>query len=192
MRVLANMRVFVPCDAVETKKVTAAAAKIWGPCYLRFTREKTPVITVEETVFQPGKTQIFWLAPAGKKADCVLIACGPLVHQALLAARELEAAGVNTIVLNCHTIKPLDEKGILAVVKKCGAAVTVEEHQVTGGLGGAVAELLTKNHPAPMEFIGMQNTFGESGKPSELIEKYGMGKTAIKEAVQRVIKRKNV
>lgn len=194
MRAMANMRVFAPCDVIEAKKVTAAIAKIWGPCYLRLAREKTPVITTDETLFRPGKVEIFWqpIRPGSGQAQATIIACGPLVYNSLLAAKELEAEAVNVLVINCHTVKPLDEAGIIAAVKKSGAVVTVEEHQVKGGLGGAVAELLAKNYPAPMEFIGLQDTFGESGKPTELLEKYGMGAGAVKEAVKRVIKRKNV
>jgi len=187
MRVMANMRVFVPCDAVEAKKATTVAAKIWGPVYLRFAREKTPIMTTEATPFEPGRAEIFW---ESKKPEVAIIACGPLVHNALLAAQELEKEDINVLVINCHTIKPMDEKTIIAAAKKCGAVVTVEEHQVMGGLGGAVAEVLAKNQPTPMEFIGMQNTFGESGAPNELIEKYGMGVKSIKEAVKGVLKRK--
>lgn len=190
MRVLANMKIFVPCDAIEARKATVAAAGIWGPIYLRFTREKTPVITTEETPFIPGKAEIFWQSNHGLKTCVAIIGCGPLLYNALLAAKELETQNIGTIVLNVHTIKPLDEEKILEVVKKCGAVVTVEEHQVTGGLGGAVAELLAKKLPTPIEFIGMQNVFGESGTPSQLIEKYGMGVKDIVAAVKRVAKRR--
>ncbi len=187
MRVMANMKVFVPCDGIEARKATAAAAQIWGPIYLRFTREKTPVVTTNETPYTPGKVEIFWQS---KKPQVVIIACGPLVYNALLAAYQLEKDGVGTIVLNNHTIKPMDEKKIVEMVKKCGAVVTVEEHQVMGGMGGAVAELLAEKYPTPIEFIGMQNIFGESGAPKELIEKYGMGVEDIKAAAQKVLKRK--
>lgn len=187
MRVMANMRVLAPCDWIEAKKATIAAAKIWGPVYLRFAREKTPVITTEETPFTPGKALILWQS---KKPQVAIIACGPLVYQALVAAHELEQEKIGTLVLDSHTIKPLDEAGILAAAKKCGAVVTVEEHQVTGGLGGAIAEFLAKKHPTPMEFIGLQNTFGESGSPAQLLEKYGMEVKDIKNAVKKVLKRK--
>lgn len=187
MRVMANMKVVVPCDAIEAKKATVAAAKLWGPVYLRFAREKTPVFTTEETSFAVGKAEIFWKS---KKPQVAIIGCGPLVHNALEVARELEKEGIGAIVVNNHTIKPMDEKTIIDVAKKCGAVVTVEEHQVAGGMGGAVAELLAKKFPVPMEFIGMQDVFGESGKPEKLIEKYGMDIVAIKNAVKRVIKRK--
>jgi len=187
MRVLSNMKVFVPCDAIEAKKATIAAAKIWGPIYLRLAREKSPIMTTEQTHFAPGVAEIFW---QGKKPEALIIGCGPILHNALLAAKELEEEGIGSVVLNCHTIKPLDEKQIIELVKKYKAVVTVEEHQVAGGLGGAVAECLAKYYPTPIEFIGMQDVYGESGKPAELIEKYGMGASDIKKAVKKVLKRK--
>lgn len=187
MRVLPNMRIFVPCDAIETKKTTIAAAKIWGPDYIRFTREKTPVFTTEETPFIPGKAEIFW---ESEKPKCLVIGCGPLVYNALLAAKDLAEEGINTIVVNNHTLKPMDEKTIIELAKKCRAVVTVEEHQISGGLGGAVAEILAKHCPTPMEFVGMQDTFGESGPTNQLIEKYGMGVDTIKKAVKKIIKKR--
>lgn len=188
MRVMANMKVFVPCDAVEAKKATIAAARIWGPVYIRLARAKTPVLTTEYTPFTPGKAEIFWESKG--KPEAVIVACGTLVYNALLAAKELDEEGVPTIVLNNHTIKPLDEQTITDLAKRAGAMVTVEEHNVLGGMGGAVAELLVKNCPIPMEFVGMQDVFGESGSPDELIKKYGMGVGDIKKAVKRVVKRK--
>lgn len=194
MRVMANMKVIVPCDAIEAKKATVAAAKVWGPVYLRFGREKTAVLTSEATPFNIGKAEVFWESNGklgkSKKPQVAIIACGSLVQNALLAAKELEEDGIGTIVVNNHTIKPLDEKKLLEVAEECGAVVTVEEHQVSGGLGGAVAELLAKHLPTPMEFIGMQNVFGESGDPKDLVEKYGMDARAIKDAVKKVLKRK--
>ncbi len=195
MRVMANMKVIVPCDAIEARKATLAAAKVWGPVYLRFGREKMPVFTTDATPFRIGKAEIFWESNGkngkSKKPQVAIIGCGSLVHYAMQAAKELDADGVGTMVINNHTIKPLDESTLLKAAEDCGAIVTVEEHQVLGGLGGAVAELLAKNNPVPMEFIGMQNVFGESGAPKELIEKYGMGVKDIKEAVRRVLKRKS-
>jgi len=195
MRVMANMKVFVPSDAIEAKKATVAAAQIWGPVYLRFAREKTAVITTKETPFTPGKAEVFWEPLGGArgkstKPQVAIIACGPLLYNALLAARDLEKEGIETMVLNNHTVKPIDEKKIIEVAKKCGAVVTVEEHQVMGGMGSAVAEVLAKHHPVPQEFIGMQDVFGESGPPKDLIEKYGMGVKDIKRAVAKAIKRK--
>jgi len=187
MRVIANMMVIAPADIHEARKATLAAAKIWGPVYMRFAREKTPVITTKDTPFTPGKALVLW---KGKKPECVIVACGPLVYQALIAARDLAKEKISTVVLDSHTIKPLDEIQITSFAKKCGAVVTVEEHQITGGLGGAVSECLAKKAPTPIEFIGLQNTFGESGKPTELIEKYGMGVKDIKHAVKKAIRRK--
>ncbi len=187
MRVIANMKVFVPCDSIEARKATVAAAKIWGPVYLRFAREKSPVMTSEKTEFIPGKAEIFW---ESKKPEVLIIGCGPILYNALVAAKELEEEEIGSVVLNCHTIKPLDEKQIIELAKKYKAVVTVEEHQIIGGLGGAVSECLVKNYPAPMEFIGMKDVYGESGNPSELIEKYGMGVGDIKKAVKKVLKRK--
>jgi transketolase len=187
MRALPNMMVIVPCDAVEAEKATIAAAQIVSPIYLRFQREKTPVMTTAGTPFIPGKAEIFWQS---KKPEVLIIGCGGLVFNALAAARELEKEKIGAIVLNCHTIKPLDEKKIVELAKKCGAVVTVEEHQVQGGLGGAVAETLAKHEPTPIEFIGMQNTFGESGPPDKLIEKYGMGVEAILKAAKKAMRRK--
>ena len=186
MRALPNMRVFVPCDAIQAKKATAAAAQLWGPTYIRFAREKSPIVTTEDTPVTPGNAEIFWEA---KKPQGLIIATGVLVHNALVAAKDLEKEKINTIVLNVHTIKPLDDKKIASLAKKIGAVVTVEEHQVMGGLGGAVAEALAQHAPVPQEFVGLQNTFGESGNPWDLINKYGMGVKDIVRAVKKVLRR---
>jgi transketolase len=187
MRVMANMRVIVPCDVHEAKKATMASAKMWGPVYLRLAKEPTPVITSEDTPFYPGRAETFWESPSPK---CAIIACGPLVHSAMLAAKELEAEGIGTMVVNNHTVKPMDTVHILNAAKHCGAVVTVEEHQIEGGMGSAVAEVLAANLPTPQEFIGIQGVFGESGRSEELLEQYGMAVRDIKLAVKRVIKRK--
>ncbi|HEY4486377.1 MAG TPA: transketolase C-terminal domain-containing protein [Candidatus Paceibacterota bacterium] len=185
MRPIPNMTIVAPCDALEARKATLALLDIDGPCYMRLAREKTPVFTTEETPFEIGKASIF------KEGDDVaIIACGPLVYNALRTAEELAEEGIEAMVINSHTIKPLDEETILGVAKKCGAIVTVEEHQVTGGLGGAVAEYLGQVCPTIIERIGVQNQFGQSGTPKELIEHYGMGVSAIKEAAQKAIKAK--
>lgn len=189
LRPIANMRILVPCDAMETRKATLAAAQSEGPVYLRFAREKTPLFTTEKTPFAIGKAAIFF-ASKKQTADVALIACGPLTHEALLAARKLEARGVSVYVVNCPSVKPLDEKLITEVAKKSGAIVTVEEHQVTGGLGGAVAELLTKTYPVPMEFIGVQNQFGQSGTPRELLEHFRLTAPWIEKAALRVMKKR--
>lgn len=188
MRAMPNMTVIAPADAIEARKSTAHAARTEHPVYLRFAREKTPVFTTDETPFKIGRAEIFWEA---KDPQAAIIACGPLVHEALLAAKELDKKGIEVLIINSHTIKPLDEKEIIRAAKITGAAVTVEEHQITGGLGGAVAEVLARNYPVPMEFIGMSDSFGESGAPDELLEKYGMKAKDIIEAVKRVIARKN-
>jgi len=193
MRVLPNMKVIVPCDAIEAEKATYLAAKISGPVYIRLAREKTPVFTTKDTFFIPGKAEIFWSPSASsglKKPQVLIIGCGPVLYNALLAAEELEKEKISAIVLNNHTIKPLDENKIIELAKKCGAIVSVEEHNIFGGLGGALSELLAKKFPTPMEFVGANDTFGESGKPEELFKKYGLGVRDIKEAVKNVIKRK--
>ncbi len=190
MRTLPNMKVIVPCDAIEAEKATIAAAKIAGPVYVRLAREKTPVFTSEETPFIPGKAEIFWNPPAGgKKPQVAIIGCGPVLYNALLAAKELEEEEISTVVLNSHTVKPLDENKIIEVAKKYGAIVTVEEHSIFGGLGSAVSELLAKKYPTPIEFVATKDVFGESAKPKELIKKYGLRAKDIKEAVRRVLKR---
>ncbi|HEY5221083.1 MAG TPA: transketolase C-terminal domain-containing protein [Candidatus Paceibacterota bacterium] len=186
MRAMPNMKVFVPCDAVEARKATLAAAQIYGPIYMRFQREKTPVMTTDETPFIPGKAQVLWQS---KKPDVLIIGCGGLLYNALLAARELEEEKIGAVVLNCASVKPIDEKTIVELAKKIGAVVTVEEHQVHGGLGGAVAEVLAKHAPTPIEFIGMQDMFGESGAPAELIKKFGMTPKDIAAAAKRAIRR---
>lgn len=189
-RPIANMQVFAPCDTHEAKKVTYAISKVQGPCYVRYAREKTPVFTTEETPFEIGKAQVFWTEPRRTKPDVAILACGPLVHNAILAAAELENEGVKVRVINNVSIKPMDEETIIKAAKDAGAMVTVEEHQVAGGMGSAVAEVLAKNYPVPIEFIGVQNQFGQSGNPTELIEHYGMGVKHIKDAVKKVLKRK--
>ena len=187
MRCMPDVKIIVPCDWLEAKRATVAAANIKGPVYLRFTRDKTPVITTVQTPFEIGKIDVYWQTDAPK---AVIFGTGHLLFEALAAARELESEKVNVLVANVSTIAPLDEEAVKGLASKTGAVVTVEDHQVMGGLGGAIAESLAKNCPCPVEFVGLQNTFAESGKPSELIEKYGLGRKAIKEAVLRVIKRK--
>ncbi len=196
MRAMPRMRVHVPCDAIEARKATIAAAQTWGPAYLRFQREKTPIMTTEETPYVPGKAEVFWLpgngsgARGAKKPDVLIVGCGGLVFHALLAARTLEEEKISAAVLNVHTVKPLDEKTIVEWAKKAGAVVTVEEHQIVGGLGGAVAETLAAHAPTPIEFIGMHDTFGESGAPDELLKKYGMMPKDIIMAAKKAIRRK--
>ena len=187
MRVQPNMTVIYPCDAEEARKATFTAAFTDGPVYLRFAREKTPVMTSAQTPFVIGKALTMW---ESKNPQAALIACGPLVYNALVAARELEIQGIGTMVINNHTIKPLDREAILAAATKTGAIVTVEEHQIAGGLGSAIAELLVKEYPVPMEFIGVKDRFGQSGEPAELLKEYGMDVPAIIAAVKKAITRK--
>lgn len=183
-----NIKIIVPCDSIEGKKTTIKAGEIIGPVYLRFSRDKTPIMTTSETPFEIGKIQTFWTSNA---SAATIFATGYMLYYALLAAKELEEEGIQVLVTNVSTIKPLDEKTILSLAKTTKAFVSVEDHQVMGGLGGAIAELLAKTTPTPMEFIGLQDTFAESGSPKELVEKYGMGKDSIKEAVRKVLSRKN-
>ncbi len=186
MRVIPHMFVVVPCDSVQTKKATLALSQTFGPTYLRFAREKSAIITSEATPFEIGKAQIF-----REGADVAIVACGILVYNALIAADKLSRErGIECRVVNNHTVKPMDEAAILDAAKTCGAVVTVEEHQVHGGMGSRVAEILSAQHPTPIEFIGVDDRFGQSGDPVELIEHYGMGSAAIEAAVLRAHARK--
>lgn len=188
MRMQPNMQVVVPCDVEEAGKATLAiAGNDKDPAYLRLTRDKTASFTTEETPFEFGRAEVFWNS---SEPQVTIIGCGPVLHNALVAAQELEVEGIGTIVVNNHTVKPMDTETILREVKKTGAVVTVEEHQIAGGMGSAVAEVLTENHPVPIEFVGVRDEFGQSGTPDELITHYGMDKDSIKEAVKKVLKRK--
>ncbi len=186
-RVWPDITIIVPCDTFEAKRATLKAAEIDGPVYLRLTRDNTPVITSSETPFETEKNQTFWIS---ENPQTVIFATGHILYQALLAAKSLEEENINTLVVNTSTIKPIDADNIVKLSEKCGAVVAVEDHQVMGGLGGAIAEVLAKNRPTPIEFIGLQDTFAESGKPSELMKKYKMDKEAIVQAVKKVIARK--
>jgi len=188
MRVLPNMIVLSPCDAIEAKKATLAAAKNGKPTYIRLAREKTPIMTTEETPFEIGKAEIFFSPPM--TAQVGIVATGALVHKAIVAAQNFAERGVAIKVLNISSIRPLDFEAIKDLAREAGAIVSVEEHQVVGGLGSAVAEVLAQNHPVPMELIGVHDKFGQSGTPEELIEYYGMGVSHIEAAVERVMKRK--
>lgn len=185
-RVWPKMTVLVPADSVEAKKATVAAGRIDGPVYIRYTRDKTPVMTTEETPFAVGKVQTFWTSDA---PVATIFSMGYMTYHAMLAAKELEAEHMQVEVVNVASVKPLDEEGILQAVNKSGAVVTVEDHQVAGGLGSAIAEVLAQKRPTSMRFIGLQNTFAESGKTGELLAKYGMDKEAIKNAVKSLIKK---
>ncbi|PIT91371.1 transketolase [Candidatus Kaiserbacteria bacterium CG10_big_fil_rev_8_21_14_0_10_49_17] len=185
MRVQPNMTVIYPADVEEARKATVAAAGYEHPVYLRFARSNTPKFTTVNTPFEIGKSYELWRS---EKPEVALIASGPLAHKALLAAQALSGS-INTVVLNMHTIKPLDERAVLSLAKECTAVVTVEEHQIAGGVGSAVAEFLVQNYPVPMEFVGMHDAFGQSGEPEELVEHYGMGVSGIVEAVERAHER---
>ncbi|MEK7669097.1 MAG: transketolase C-terminal domain-containing protein [Patescibacteria group bacterium] len=189
MRVLPNMIVLSPCDAIEAKKATIEAAKINKPVYIRLTREKTPLITTEETPFEIGKGEILFAPPM--TAQVGIIATGALVHKAIIAAQNFSQKGISVKVLNISSVRPLDFEAIINLAKEAGAIVSVEEHQVVGGLGSAIAEVLVQNYPVPMELIGIHDKFGQSGTPAELIEYYGMGVSHIEKAVERVLNRKN-
>ncbi len=189
MRALPRFTVISACDAEEGRKATIAAAKLGAPVYMRWGREKSPVMTTPDTPFEIGKVIEFW-RPSTGRGHVAVFATGPLVHNALLAARELDGE-TSVIVANVHTIKPLDEKKIVELARETGAVVTVEEHQIHGGLGGAIAELLARERPTPMEFVGMHDKFGQSGAAQELIDHYGMGAKDIVAAVNKVISRKH-
>ena len=184
-RVLPNMTVIVPCDAEETRKATLAAAAMQGPCFIRFGREAVPVVTNEDTPFELGKARL-----VRKGTDVTVFANGALVYESMLAAEMLAKEGISVQIYDLHTVKPLDEEAILAAAKETGCIVTAEEHQLAGGMGSAVAEYLVKNCPVPMEMVGVQDSFGESGQPAELMQKYGLNKDVLAEKIRRVLARK--
>ena len=179
MRVLPNMTVVVPCDAVETEKATLALAEREGPCYIRFGREAVPVITDEDSPFEIGKANVL---RDGK--DAVLFANGAMVYEGLEAAKQLAGEGIDLMGVNLHTVKPLDQEAVVAAAQKTGRVITAEEHQAAGGMGSAVAECLAQNYPVPMRILGMQDGFGESGAPDELMKRYGFSSDAIYQAVK--------
>jgi transketolase len=186
MKMLPGMTVIVPCDYNQTKAATKAIANYEGPVYLRFGRPVWPIFTKEED-FVIGKAQIL-----NEGKDVTIFACGHLVWIAIEAARILEEKGISVELINIHTIKPLDTEAILKSIQKTGCAVTAEEHNVLGGLGDSIAQVAAKNHPIPIEYIGTKDTFGESGKPTDLLVKYGLDSNHIIEAVEMVIARKKI
>ncbi|MDA8686693.1 transketolase family protein [Robiginitalea sp.] len=185
MKMLPGMTVINPCDYNQTKAATLAIAAHQGPVYLRFGRPKVANFTPADQMFEIGKALLLQ-----EGTDVSIIATGHLVWEALQAAEELAAQGISAEVINIHTIKPLDEAAILASVSKTGCVVTCEEHNVLGGLGESVARVLAAHYPAPQEFVAVMDSFGESGTPDELMEKYGLNNKAIVRAVDKVIKRK--
>lgn len=185
MRAMPEMTVINPCDFNQTKAATIAIADYEGPVYLRFGRPVMPIFTAADQKFEIGKA---WMVNEGK--DVSIFATGHLVWEAILAGEILEKEGIDAEIINIHTIKPLDEQAILQSVSKTKCAVTAEEHQLNGGLGDAVCQLLSRNIPLPVEMIGVNNSFGESGVPSQLMEKYGLNSQSIVNAVRKVIGRK--
>jgi len=169
MRILPNMTVVVPCDAIEAKKATIEAAKTPGPVYLRFGRAPVPVITKEEDAFKIGRAN---LLRAGK--DITIFACGQMVHASLLACDDLEKEGISARLVNLHTPKLIDRDAVISAAYETGAIVTVEEHTVLGGMGSAIAEVASDAHPVPIKMVGIQDKFGASGDPDELFEYFGL------------------
>jgi len=182
MRVLPGMTVFSPTDAIEGRKVALFAAEHIGPTYIRYGREAVPIITTEETPFNPWKAEVYRTGD-----DVAIIAAGTLVYEGLLAAEELAKEGIEARVINCHTIKPMDIETIVNAAKECGAIVTAEEHSIIGGLGGAVAEVICQHYPVPMRIIGIEDRFGESGEPEELMKAFGMSAENIIKNVKEVL-----
>jgi transketolase len=184
MRMLPNMVVINPADSEEARKAVIACATTSDPTYIRFGRAATPVFTTPETPFEIGKSITLW---ESEKPTVAIIASGSVAYNALQAARALESDGIGCLVINLHTIKPLDEAAILAAAKRAGRVVTVEEHQVAGGVGSAVAEFLSAQYPVPVTRMGIQDMFGQSGEPDELIEHYGISAPHIIETVRSLV-----
>ncbi|TCJ18778.1 transketolase family protein [Flaviaesturariibacter flavus] len=184
MKMLPGMTVVVPCDYAQTKAATIAIAAYDGPVYLRFGRPAWPIFTKEED-FVLGKAQVF-----SEGTDVSIFACGHMVWQAIQAGVQLEEKGISVEVINIHTIKPLDEEAIINSIRKTGCAVTAEEHNIIGGLGDAVGQVASKNFPIPIEYVGTNDTFGESGTPDQLLKKYGLTPEHIVEAAEKAIARK--
>jgi transketolase len=188
-RVLPNMVVISPADSIEARKATIACAKTKDPTYIRLARNNTPIITTDETPFEIGKAQIVFIPEIGL-AHVGIIATGPILYKAILAGRELEKKGIKVKVMNLSTIKPLDKEAIIALAKETKAIVTVEDHQIIGGMGSAVAECLSESYPTAIEFVGIDDKFGQSGTPDELEKYYGIDTINVIEKVEKVLKRK--
>lgn len=185
MKMLPNMTVIVPADFNQTKQATIAIADHQGPVYLRFGRPSVPIFVKPDAKFQIGKADIIL-----EGTDVTIIACGHLVWKSIEAAKQLSEKGISAEVINMHTIKPLDEAAILNSVKKTGCVVTAEEHMINGGLGDSVAQVLSRNYPVPQEYVGVNDSFGESGTPNELMTKYGIDTVNVVNAAQTVLERK--
>jgi transketolase len=186
MKMLPGMTVIVPCDYNQTKAATIAIADHHGPVYLRFGRPAWPIFTSPDEPFEIGKAQHF-----SRGADVSIFACGHLVWKSIEAGRILEEQGVSVELVNIHTVKPLDEKAVLASIRKTGCAVTAEEHNIIGGLGDSIAQTAARHHPVPIEMVGTKDTFGESGKPAELLKKYGLAAEDIVSAARKALARKS-
>lgn len=185
-RVIPNMVVISPVDSIQAKQATLACAVTKEPTYLRLAREKTPIMTTENTPFEIGRGYTYWTPSNGAKPSIGIVATGALVHQALCAAKELEKYSIFISVVAMPTVKPLDKQIILQLARTVKGIVTVEEHQVAGGFGSAVAEYLAEHNPLPMRFVGVKDVFGQSGTPEELIKHYGMDRDAIIAAVKSI------
>ena len=189
LRALPNITILSPCDATQTRLATIAAIeKCKGPVYIRFGREPVPDFTNRNQEFEIGKSQMIF-----DGSDLTIIATGHMVWESIIAVKDLYKQGIKARLINMHTIKPIDKEAIIKAAKETGAILTAEEHQITGGLAGAVAEVVVQNHAVPMEFIGMPNTFGESGKAKELMDKYGMNsQTIIQKSIQLFNRKKSI
>ena len=184
-RVIPRMTVIYPCDYLEAKKAVLEMAKTDGPAYIRLARNNTPIITTEKTPFKIGKAQTFF--ESKQKAQVGIVASGHLVYEALISAKELENQGIGVKVINLSTIKPLDEKAIIDLAKSVKGIVTVEEHQKAGGMGSAIAELLSQKYPTKIEFVAINDEFGQSGDPDELIKFYKLDSNSIIKAVKKLL-----
>lgn len=188
-RVIPGMTVVVPLDYEEAKKATLEITKVDGPVYMRLNRKAGPSITTSETPFKVGRSEVLW---SGADPKVTIIGSGPILYEALLAAKELAKVSIDVMVINCHTIKPIDELGIIRAAKTTGAVVTLEEHQVMGGMGSAISEVLSKNFPVPIEMLGVQDRYGQSGEVKELYEEYGLTKKDVIGATKKLLLRKDI
>lgn len=189
-RVLPNMTVMVPADFQQAKELTLQVAQLEGPVYIRLFREKSPMVTDPNSKFEILSSKQIQNSNSQIQNSVAIIGCGPILNECLVAAKQLQDEGVGVKLFNCYMVKPLDEKMILDAARECGAVVTVEDHQVAGGMGSAIAEFLISNYLIPMEMVGVRDSFGESGTPEELAVKYGLRSVNIVNAVKRVLSRK--
>lgn len=185
LRVVPNMIVIAPCDALEAEKATIAASQFEGPVYIRLAREKTPIITTAETPFEIGKAEIYFAKSEGKEKSVGIVGSGSVMYQAIVAGKMLEEKGIGASVMNIATIKPLDEKAVRAFAESHDFLVVVEEHQAAGGLGSAIAEYLVENHPTKIIRVGVRDQFGQSGTQEELLAYYGLNAESIVTRVER-------